>query len=60
MADIALVPLEGADQLLVAARDPPLRPLVVSGQPAQDPLLPLVRGGPQSSPSPYPLWPSVK
>jgi hypothetical protein len=41
MADITLIPLEGADQLLVAARDPPLRPLVLGGQPAQDTLLQL-------------------
>jgi hypothetical protein len=41
MADIALVPLKGADQLLVAARDPALRPLVIGGSPAQDTLLQL-------------------
>ena len=41
MADIALISLKGADQFLVAARDPPLRPLVVSGQPAQETLLQL-------------------
>jgi hypothetical protein len=36
MAEIAL---KGADQFLVAARDPPLRPPVIGGQPAQDTLL---------------------
>jgi len=41
MADIALISLKGADQFLVAARDPPLRPPVISGQPAQDTLLEL-------------------
>lgn len=41
MAEIALIALQGADQYLVAARDPPLRPPVVDGQPAQDPLLEL-------------------
>jgi hypothetical protein len=39
MTDIPLIPLEGAHQFLVAARDPALRPLVVGGKPAQDTLL---------------------
>jgi len=39
MADIALVAMKGANQCLVAARDPPLRPPVIGGQPAQDTLL---------------------
>jgi hypothetical protein len=39
MADIPLITLEGAHQCLVAAGDPALRPLVVSGQPAPHPLL---------------------
>jgi hypothetical protein len=34
LADIPLISLEGADQCLVAPRDPPLRPLVIGGQPA--------------------------
>ena len=33
MAEIALVPVEGAHQCLVAACDPALRPLVIGGQP---------------------------
>jgi hypothetical protein len=41
MTDIALVSLQGAHEFLVAARDPALCPLVVGGQPAQDPLLQL-------------------
>jgi len=41
MADIALIALEGAHQFLVAARDPPLRPLVVGGQPVQNMLVQL-------------------
>jgi hypothetical protein len=41
MTEIALVSLKGADQLLVAAGDPALCPLVISGQPAEDPLLQL-------------------
>ena len=41
MADIALIPLEGTDQFLMAARDPALRPLVIGGQPVEDPLLQL-------------------
>jgi len=41
MADIALLALQGAAQCLVAARDPPLRPPVVGGQPAQETLLEL-------------------
>ena len=43
MADIALLPLEGPDQFLMAARDPTLRPLVIGGQPAEGPLLPTFR-----------------
>ena len=39
MADMALVPLESTDQLLVAARDDALRPLVIGDQPAQETLL---------------------
>ena len=34
MADIALIALKGADQFLVAAGDPPLRPPVIGSQPA--------------------------
>ena len=34
MTDVALVPLEGADEFLMAPRDPAVRPLVVSSQPA--------------------------
>jgi hypothetical protein len=34
MTDAALVPLEGADEFLMATRDPAVRPLVVSSQPA--------------------------
>ncbi len=41
MTDIALVSLQGANEFRVAARDPTLCPLVVGGQPAQDPLLQL-------------------
>lgn len=41
MADIALIPLEGTNQCLMAARDPALRPLVIGDQPAQNPLLQL-------------------
>ena len=41
MADIALISLEGAHQCLVAARDPPLCPLVVGNQPVEDTLLQL-------------------
>ena len=41
MAAIPLIPLEGAHQFLVAARDPALRPLVVGGQPAQETLVQL-------------------
>jgi hypothetical protein len=41
MADIALVPLKSADQLLVAARDHAFRPLVIGDQPAEDTLLKL-------------------
>jgi len=41
MPDIALIALQGADQCLVAARDPPRRPPVIGGQPAQDMLLEL-------------------
>jgi hypothetical protein len=41
MAHIALVSLQGAHQFLMAARDPPLCPLVVSGQPAEDAFLQL-------------------
>ena len=39
MADMALIALQGADQCLVAARDPPLRPPVIGRQPAPDTLL---------------------
>jgi len=41
MADIALVPLESTDQLLVAACDDAFRPLVIGDQPAQETLLQL-------------------
>ena len=41
MAEIALIALQSADQCLVAARGPPLRPLVIGDQPAQDTLLEL-------------------
>ena len=41
MTDIALVSLQGAHEFLVTARDLPLGPLVVGGQPAQDTLLQL-------------------
>lgn len=41
MADIALITLESADQFLMAARDPALRPLVIGDQSAQDMLLQL-------------------
>ena len=38
LADLALITLEGTHQFLVAAADPALRPLVVGGPPAQNPL----------------------
>jgi hypothetical protein len=41
MADIALVTLESAHQLLVATRDHPLGSLGIGGQPAEDPFLEL-------------------
>jgi hypothetical protein len=41
MTEITLVSLEGADQLLMAAGDPALCPLVIGGQPVEDPLLQL-------------------
>ena len=41
MAEIALVSLQSAGQLLVAAGDPALGPLVIGGQPAENPLLQL-------------------
>ena len=41
MAAIALVLLQGADEVLVAAREPSGRPLVVRSQPAQDTLVQL-------------------
>ena len=41
MTDIALVSVQSAHEFRVAARDPALCPLVVGGQPAQDPLLQL-------------------
>jgi hypothetical protein len=34
VADIAFVPVEGADKFRMATRDPAVRPLVVSSQPA--------------------------
>jgi hypothetical protein len=39
MADIALVPLEGADQCLGTVCEHALRPLVIGAQPAQNTLL---------------------
>jgi hypothetical protein len=45
MADMAFIPLESTDQLLVATRDPALRPLVIGDQPAQDTLLELGEAG---------------
>jgi len=41
MTDIALIPLESVDQLLVATRNHPFRPLVIGDQPAQETFLPL-------------------
>lgn len=41
MTDIALIALYGAHEFLVTARDPPLGPLVVGRQPAQDTLVQL-------------------
>jgi hypothetical protein len=55
MTDVAFVSVKGAYQLLMAIRDHAVAPLVVGGQPVQDPFLELGEAGERHAPPPLPL-----